>query len=312
MPVPTPSATIDAAPAVATADLVNLDGVFESLLHGNDAVEVTVLRDGRAMYARAGGLTLDGAPATTATPLVLASVSKLVTALTVARLVEAHHLDLDKPVPWSAMRLDHDPAWDSVTPRELLAHSSGMPVARNTWLNQPGSPRPQRGTWVYSNGNYCALGLLIQHVTGQHIDAAARSLVFDPLGLTAAHLTTDRPAPSDGPYVQGVGRLERLGGAGTWMASSDVVAAMVAAAQPPDMATLLFPGIMIDQYGWGHTGSVDGAKACVWRFDNGRTVVAAIVAGNRPGSGGQLCDLVVPALATDMGIWKGDPDRYPK
>jgi hypothetical protein len=78
-----------------------------------------------------------------------------------------------------------------------------------------------------------------------------------------------------------------------------------------DMETLAWPGIMIDQYGWGHTGTLDGAKACTWILDGGRTVIAVAVSGNRPATGSELCDALVPALAVDIGIYAGDPIRSP-
>ncbi|MCU1502070.1 MAG: peptidase family protein, partial [Ilumatobacteraceae bacterium] len=202
---------------------------------------MTVIRDHVIVDRRSSGATVGGRPVTASTPFVLASVSKLITAVTIAKLIEAHRVELDAPVPWGAMGLAHDPAWNTVTKRELLSHTSGMPVAGNSWLNDAGScaiplqaalaapPLATRGTWRYSNGNYCSLGLLVEHVTGIARDAAARQLVFDPLHIGGgAHLTTEVPRPSDGPYALGVGRLERLGGAGTWMASSDTVAEMVA------------------------------------------------------------------------------------
>jgi hypothetical protein len=277
--------------------LPRLDVAFADLTGGNLAGSVTVIRDGAIVDHRAFGTTLDGAPVAPSTPLVLASVSKLLTAETIAKLVEAHRIDLDERVPWTAMGVAHDPTWDTVTVRELLTHTGGMPIARASWLNLPGDcsiplqealatpPRAARGTWVYSNGNYCALG--------------------------QAHLTTDAPLPSDGPYPQGVGRLERLGGAGTWMASSDTVATMVAAVTAADRVTLAAPGIFTDQYGWGHTGTVDGAKSCAWRLDGDRTTIVAIITGNRPGSGGQVCDLLLPALAGDLGLPTPKPVRVP-
>jgi D-alanyl-D-alanine carboxypeptidase len=198
-----------------------------------------------------------------------------------------------------------------------------MPEVRKSWLDDPGPciiplqqamaapPTTTRDRWKYSNGNYCALGLLIEAVTGTARDAAADALVFDPIGVTGPHLTTALPAPTDGPYLQGVGRLERLGGAGTWMASTDDIAAMLDSVTPDDLATLRFPGIITDQYGWGHTGTVDGAKSCAWVMEGGRTVVVATVSGNKPGTGGGICDLVVPSIAADLGFWAGKPVRLP-
>jgi len=215
------------------------------------------------------------------------------------------------------------PAWADVTPRELLAHTSGMPVVRREWfeggtdcagflpflLGSP--PTGTRDRWTYSNGNYCALGLLVESATGLPLDAAARALVFDPLGPTGVHLTTGGQVPTDVAYQPGVERLSRLGGAGTFIVSTDDLAAVFAALTPTDLELLTWPGVIVDQYGWGHTGTVDGALSCLWVLEGGRTVVAATVAGGSPPTGGDVCDRVVPAVADDLGIGLGTPDRSP-
>lgn len=307
----------------AAPELIYLTAHASTLPAGNLAVSVTVWRDGVRVFGGAAGTTNGGAPVTTDTAFVIASVSKLVTALSIARLAQDGRVELDAPVPWSDLGVAHDPGWDDVTVRELLAHTSGMPIARKTWLDLPGScaipltealalpPREHRGTWTYSNGNYCALGLLVEHVTGLPLDSAAQLLVFDPAGIVGPHLSTLGALPDDAPYAKGVARLERLGGAGTWLASTDDLAAMLAAVGTADFDTLRWPGIITDQYGWGHTGTVDGAKACAWVMDGGRTILTAIVSGNRPSTGGGVCDELVPALAVDLGEYAGDPLRTP-
>ena len=309
-------------PAV-NSDYPNLSAAFDHLRDGNLAVSVSVWRDHAKVFGKAFGLTADWHAINSDTPMVIASVSKLVTAITAARLATVGLLAVDGPVPWNAMGLAHDPAWDNVTVRELLNHTSGMPIAGKSWFDDPGScatpltaalslpPRDTRGKWTYSNGNYCAIGLLIELVTAQRIDEAAESLVFDPLGISGAHLTLDPRPTTDGPYALNLARLDRLGGAGTWMISSDDVALMLSAITSDDLNTLTFPGVFVDQYGWGHTGTVDGAKACAWVIENGRTIVTALVAGNAPSSGGRLCDVVVPALALDLGLWADRPNRDP-
>ncbi|MCU1398614.1 MAG: peptidase family protein [Acidimicrobiales bacterium] len=303
--------------------LTHLAAVALYLGLGNDAASVTVWRDHVKVFGQADGRTTSGQPMTSDSPLVLASVSKLITALTVARLAERGKIDVNAPVPWDQLFIAHDPEWNDVTVRELLDHTAGMPKAQASWLNQPGScavplgdalaspPRGTRGKWTYSNGNYCALGLLVESVTGTSRDRAADEYVFDPIGISGPHLTTTGLLPGDGPYVQGVARLERLGGAGTWMASTDDVAEMLDSVTPEDLQTMRFPGIITDQYGWGHTGTVDGARSCAWVMEGGRTVIVATVAGQRPSTGGKLCDIVVPALATDLGIWADKPARQP-
>ncbi len=328
LPAPT---TLPPLPAAGAAlridtpapDLAYLTAFASALPAGNLAVSVTVLRDGVRVFGGAAGVTVGGGLVTTDTAFVTASVSKLVTALTIARLAQDGRVLLDSPVPWSEMGLAHDPGWDDVSVRELLAHTSGMPIARMSWLDLPGScaipltealaapPLLHRGTWTYSNGNYCALGLLIEYMTGLPIDAAAQELVFGPAGIDGPHLSTLGALPDDAPYSKGVARLERLGGAGTWLASTDDLAAMLAAVTLADTDTLRRPGIITDQYGWGHTGTVDGAKACAWVMDGGRTIVTAIVSGNRPATGGGVCDELVPAIAIDLGEYAGVPVRSP-
>jgi D-alanyl-D-alanine carboxypeptidase len=285
-------------------------------------VSLTVRRDGVPVVTRVSGSTIDGAPATSDSPMVVASVSKLLTATMVARLDQAGVLDVDAPVPWGRLGLAPHPSWGDVTPRELLNHISGMPVARASWFTGTGDcrthlstlvagpPRTHRGSWTYSNGNYCALGLLVEAVTGRPLDDAAQTLLFDPLGATGIH-TTDEALPTDVAYQLGNERLSRLGGAGTFVVSTDDLTATLAAVTPLDHEVMTWPGLIVDQYGWGHTGTVDGAKSCAWTLEGDRTVVAATVSGGSPATGGDVCDRVVVAVATDLGIAAGEPDRTP-
>jgi D-alanyl-D-alanine carboxypeptidase len=318
---PPPPNTISSV--VGKVPLPTLSKAFSPVAAGNLAAAITVWRDHQPIFSQASGQRVNGKPTIDDTPFVLASVSKLITALTIARLAEQGKLDVSAPVPWNSMHIGHDPGWDDVTVRELLDHTSGMPPAQSSWLNDPGScafplteamstpPRSTRGQWTYSNGNYCALGLLIEAVTRRRRNVASNSLIFAPIHVSGPHLTTDGLLPNDAPYSNGVARLERLGGAGTWVASTHDLAAMLDSVTPQDMLTLRSPGIMTDQYGWGHTGTVDGAEACAWVMEGGRTVVVAVISGSHPASGSGLCDIAVPAVAVDLGIWAGKPDRAP-
>ena len=298
-------------------------GAFGRLARGNPAASLTVVRDGEIVFALAAGTTIDGAPATTTSPMLVASVSKLITAFSVAALQQDGRVDVDAPVPWTAMGLGPHPAWNDVTVRELLDHTSGMPVARSSWFGGGGDcrsflptllsspPQTHRGQWRYSNGNYCALGLLVEAITALPLDTAARALVFEPLGLPGPHLSTDGLLPGDVPHPADPDRLSRLGGAGVFVVSTDDVARMLASTDWDTYDTLRPPGIFTDQYGWGHTGTVIGAISCAWLLEGGRTAVAATISGNDPSTGGSICDLVVPAVADDLGIGAGRPDRTP-
>jgi D-alanyl-D-alanine carboxypeptidase len=316
----TTSTTLEPLPPVSYDALAF---AASDLVERNLGVSISVWRDGVPEWSFASGTRANGAPIDADTPFVIASVSKLVTALSIARLVEQGRIGLFDRVPWDDMGMAHDPAWNTTTVRQLLAHTSGMPVARATWLDDPGTcrvplrlamvapPTESLGSWRYSNGNYCALGLLVEHLTGLDLDEAAYQLVFDPANVSGPYLSTDGFDDASAPYAKGTARLARLGGAGTWLASTDDIAAMLSAVTDADMVTLEWPGIIIDQYGWGHTGTVDGAVTCAWAMQEGRTVITAFVSGNRPNTGGKVCDRVVPALAADLGIWADKPIRNP-
>ncbi len=312
--LPTPPPTFDATRSA-----------FAGLVGGNPAVSLSVWRDGEPKLRVAHGDDRGGTPISTSTPMVVASVSKLITALTVARLAEVGLVDVGAPVPWVDLGLEPHLAWHDVTVRDLLDHTSGMPIVREAWLDDPGPcsiplgevvqrpPTVDRGRWVYSNGNYCALGLLIGAVTGDRYDIAAHRFVFGPAGVDGPRLTIDGAAPSDAPYGRGVARFDRLGAAGSWLAGTDHVAAVLARVTDRDLDTMRWPGIFSDQYGWGHTGTVAGATSCAWVLEEGRTVVAGIVAGGRPSTGGGICDVLLPALAVDLGLGdRGRPERSPR
>ena len=119
------------------------------------------------------------------------SITKLVTAVTVLRLVADGAVRLDAPANdyLSPIRL----AADEVTVRELLAHTAGVDTPDELFADQVppldtltgpvlGCSGP-RGTFEYSNGGYAVLGQLIADVSGEPYEAAATRLVLHPLNM---------------------------------------------------------------------------------------------------------------------------------
>jgi CubicO group peptidase (beta-lactamase class C family) len=296
---------------------------FDRLARANPGASLTVVRGGDVVFSRASGVAIDGQPATGDMPMVVASVSKIVVAMAIARLHEQGRIDVFGPFPWADLGLDPNDGWGDVTIRDLLDHRSGLSKARYSWFTGEGTcrdyvpslltspPNGDRGRWVYSNGNYCLLGLLVEQRTSEPLDVALQQLVFDPVGANGVHLTTDGLQPGDQPHTDGVERLSRLGGAGTLIVSTDDTAMMLGRMTAADRSILQAPGVFTDQYGFGHTGTVDGAKACIWVLEYGTTVVSATIAGNSVSSGGGVCDVVVPAVASDLGFGSAKPNRTP-
>lgn len=143
-----------------------------------------------------------GRAVTAADPVRIASISKLVTALGVMRLVDRGQLDLDRDVSdYLGYRLRH-PAFPDrkITLRLLLSHQSGLIDAGELYLIPLGTPLRQRledprvwdqdhapgsGWFHYTNLNFPVVASVIERVTGQRFDVALHGLVLQPLGLDA-------------------------------------------------------------------------------------------------------------------------------
>jgi CubicO group peptidase (beta-lactamase class C family) len=161
---------------------------------------VAVIRQDRIQKLAAyGTASLEfSVPVTTNTLFSVASVSKAFVGVGIMRLVEDRALSLEDPI---GQHLDAIPiAWRSVTVRQLLNHTSGLPVidvdqfsTRTLAQTVPAAlqllgSQPQRspaGTeWDYNGTNYMLLGMLIEKVSGKTFVEFCRDRLFAPLGLT--------------------------------------------------------------------------------------------------------------------------------
>lgn len=141
-----------------------------------------------------------GRPLSADDPVRIASVSKLVVALGVLRLVEQGRVDLDRDVSdYLGWRLRH-PAYPDrpITLAQLLGHRAGLadnvdyalPLDADLEkaLQDPAAwdaPRPPGGDFVYANLNYPVVAAAIEGATGERFDRAMRRLVLDPLAIDA-------------------------------------------------------------------------------------------------------------------------------
>lgn len=111
-----------------------------------------------------------------------ASVTKLVTAYGLLRLVEVGSIELDEPA---------GPPGSTV--RHLLAHASGWNIDGSATIAPPGRRR------IYSNGGFEALGQLIAERAGQPVGDYLASAVFEPLAMTGSTITGSAAAGGSGP-----------------------------------------------------------------------------------------------------------------
>jgi CubicO group peptidase (beta-lactamase class C family) len=128
-----------------------------------------------------------------------ASITKSVFATYVMQLVERGEFQLDVPVAKqlrqsldtyetyrdTASELVHDPAWPTVTPRMLLAHTSGL---ANFAFVEPDKKmhlhfKPGR-RFVYSGEGINLVQFVIEQQKHQPLDQLMQQALFTPLGMT--------------------------------------------------------------------------------------------------------------------------------
>ncbi len=154
-----------------------------------------VLAEGLADRSTARAVTADD-------PVRVASISKLVTALGVMRLVDAGKLDLDRDVSDYLGYKLRNPAFPDqpITLAMLLSHRSSLIDGGELYLIPLGvtlrdrlaDPRvwdkdhsPGSDWFHYTNLNFPVIGSVIERVTGERFDVAMSRLVLRPLRLDA-------------------------------------------------------------------------------------------------------------------------------
>jgi CubicO group peptidase (beta-lactamase class C family) len=173
--------------------------------HKVPALAMAVVVNGELAWSRGFGLAdlENHVPATETTMFRTASIGKPMTATAAMQLVERRQLDLDADVR------DYCPAFPSkewtVTPRELLSHTSGIrhyggprdreeqsstthyktvaealaPFKDDPLLFEPGTK------YSYSTYGYDVLGCVIEGAAGMPFLAYMRRFIWEPAGMTA-------------------------------------------------------------------------------------------------------------------------------
>jgi CubicO group peptidase (beta-lactamase class C family) len=155
----------------------------------------------------------DGPPVTEASRWDLASVTKPVAGIVVAALAEAGTLSLDDPLP------RHMPSYRgtdkaSITVRQLLTHTSGLPGGTPLWRTFPTRtdlleairttplPAPPGSRVEYSSQGFILLGLIASAASGRPLDRLVTDLVTTPAGLrdTGFGPVDDAVATEDCPW----------------------------------------------------------------------------------------------------------------
>jgi D-alanyl-D-alanine carboxypeptidase len=340
-PLPGSGSRDDADVAAPTGWAAFDDEIVRSIIGGgSDAVSVAVAVDGDIVHTAAFGARVPGTfePVATTDAFRIASISKTITAITVLQLVEDGVVGLDDPVgalvAGDVGITSPSAEASAITVRQLLTHTAGFPKYENVFFGHQvdsceqaaayGLSRSLSGTsFRYSNMNFCVLGLLIEHLTGEPYEQVVYERLLSPLGISGMRLApTFDPGPGEAQHRSSPGRnyMEVLGAAGAWVATpSDLVeiidsldadtpgwkplepttvAEMMTSVTDPSAPDRGY-GMGLILYGggaFGHTGTIESTHAMV--FDGANKVSWAItVSGENPSETVRLAGIVNRALA---------------
>jgi CubicO group peptidase (beta-lactamase class C family) len=171
-------------------------------------VAVAVIHNGHAVRMRGYGLAdvERKVPVTPVTVFEIGSITKQFTATAIMMLVEQGKIDLEEPI---AKYLPDVPAtWKTITIRQLLNHTSGIPdyeeIMGYGGYRNPMTPvqvmavvaeKPldfAPGTrWNYSNTGYYLLTLIIEKVSGERYAQFLHEHIFGPAGMV--HTRSSEP-----------------------------------------------------------------------------------------------------------------------
>ncbi len=171
-----------------------------------------VAKNGQIIFERYNGFANknEGTKITAETPVQIASVSKVLTATAVLKLVNAGKIDLDQKVNTILKTFPYP----DCTVRMLLSHRSGMrnyayftDRDKSVWdrHNQLTNKdildilatkdiglESKTGTrFSYCNTNYAMLALIIEKITGLKYKEAMSQMIFKPLGMTHTYVFDD-------------------------------------------------------------------------------------------------------------------------
>ncbi len=177
---------------------------------GNFSGQYLIAKNGHVLFSRAMGYAKfeTNESMTMETPIHVASITKVATALTILRLVDKGLIKLDEQVQHYLSKFPYP----NITVRMLLNHRSGLPyygyiadeiTDRKTVLtNQDIIALYKKNKiqlnhnpdthFAYCNTNYAMLALIIEKVTGLSYSVAMKKWLFDPLGMSHSHIVATK------------------------------------------------------------------------------------------------------------------------
>ncbi|WP_067694806.1 serine hydrolase [Erythrobacter sp. AP23] len=244
--------------------------------YGVPGMGVAIIDKGKIVFAKGYGVqsATSDAPVDANTVFSAGSVSKIINAALILRLVQEGQLDLDTDInryltSWKVPENEYS-SGNKITLRMLLSHTSGfsqhgfedflpdeaLPTALQTLNGEaPAKHDPVRILFTpgskmkYSGGGITVSQVLVEDVTGMPYAEAARKYVFAPLGMTRStfvsplpesHGNIARAHDSDGQpkaLPRGYESFPEIAASGLWTSAGDMARFVLALMQDEDFLT---------------------------------------------------------------------------
>jgi CubicO group peptidase (beta-lactamase class C family) len=154
-------------------------------------MSAALIRDGKLVWSRSFGVknAETKEPVTNDTIFEAASLSKVVAAYGVLKLVDEGKLDLDVPLNkylGSNYDVGDDPRLNLITARRVLSHTSGFP----NWRREDSKTLPINFTpgekFSYSGEGFVYLSKVVEKLTNMSFEDYMQKTVLIPLGMTSS------------------------------------------------------------------------------------------------------------------------------
>lgn len=199
--------------AAQDVDSSKLDAFFNAQLAKNAApsISAAVVKDGKIVYAKAFGYAdlENDVLATPATVYRIGSITKQFTATMIMQLVGEGKLTLEQKC--RSVLPELPAAWDAITVRQLLNHTSGI----KSYTSVPGlfdgpamKPTTPAGIlktvetaplefkpgtkWNYNNTAFEVLGMIVEKLDHRKYAESLKARILGPLGMTSTYFTSER------------------------------------------------------------------------------------------------------------------------
>jgi len=202
----------------------NIDSIVTSFLKQNEIIgsSVAIAKEGRLVYAKGFGFANkeNNELVTPKSLFRIASVSKLITAVAIMKLVENEKLDVNQKV-FGPLGILNDSIYlnykdkrvEDITINQLLSHTAGwngkksdpvfnllyvakvmdlvppikIPIVIEYALTKDLDSTPGK-EYSYSNLGYCILGEVIKKITGMEYEDYVQFAILHPLGIYDMHI----------------------------------------------------------------------------------------------------------------------------